>query len=140
MLKLKIFSIGKTKEDWLNEAIEEYVKRLSPILKLEFIWAKNNDQLCELLAKEPVVICLDAKGKMFDSEQFSDFLQAQFIESKSRLAMAIGGADGLPDELKKNYRCISLSPMTMTHQIVRLVLIEQIYRAFEIAKGTKYHK
>ncbi len=141
MLKLKIISIGKTKEEWLQAAIDEYVKRLSPILQFEFIWVKNNDQLRETLEKENSVICLDAAGKLFDSsEKFAEFLQAQFIESKSRLTIAIGGAEGLPDNIKARYRCISLSPLTMTHQIVRLVLIEQIYRAFEIAKGTKYHK
>ena len=140
MLKLKIISIGKTKEEWLNEAIEEYVKRLSPILKIEFIWVKNNDQLREMLDKENNVICLDAAGKLFDSKKFAEFIQTQFVKNKSRLTMAIGGADGLPEDLKSRYDCISLSPLTMTHQIVRLVLIEQIYRAFEIAKGTKYHK
>lgn len=140
MLKLKIISIGKTKEEWLHAAIEEYVKRLSPLLKIEFIWVKNNDQLREQLDKEISVICLDAAGKIFDSEKFAEFLQTQFVESKSRLTIAIGGAEGLPEDLKTRYRCVSLSPLTMTHQIVRLVLIEQIYRAFEIAKGTKYHK
>lgn len=140
VLKLKIISIGKTKEKWLNEAIDEYLKRLSPVLKIEFVWAKNNDQLRELLDKEPSVICLDAAGHLYNSEKFSEFLHAQFVENKSRLVMAIGGAEGLPQDLKSRYRCISLSPLTMTHQIVRLVLIEQIYRSFEIAKGTQYHK
>ena len=140
MLKLKLFSIGKTKEQWLHEAIEEYVKRLSPVLKIEFIWVKTNDQLRELLDKENAVICLDANGKLFNSQQFSQFLQEQFIENKSRLSLVIGGAEGLPEDIKGRYRCISLSPMTMTHQIVRLVLMEQIYRAFEIAKGSQYHE
>jgi 23S rRNA (pseudouridine1915-N3)-methyltransferase len=140
MLKLKIISVGKTKETWLNAAIEEYTKRLSPILQIEFVLAKNDDQLCEILEKENLVLCLDSTGKMFDSEQFSHFLQEQFIAGGSRLAMAIGGPEGLPAPIKTKYRCISLSPMTMTHQMVRLLLLEQVYRAFEIAKGTKYHK
>lgn len=140
MLKLKIISIGKTKEKWLNEAIEEYLKRLSPLLHIEFIWAKNNDHLRDLLDKETSVLCLDAGGKPFNSESFAEFLQVQFVKNKSRLVMAIGGSEGLPEDLKMRYCCISLSPLTMTHQIVRLVLIEQIYRAFEIAKGTQYHK
>lgn len=140
MLKLKIISIGKTKEEWLNEAIQEYVKRLSPLLKIEFIWVKTDDQLREFLEKEASVICLDAEGKLFDSEAFAEFIHTKFIESKSRLTLAIGGAEGLPHDIKSQHLCISLSPMTMTHQIVRLVLIEQIYRAFEIAKGSKYHK
>ncbi|MBN9378157.1 MAG: 50S rRNA methyltransferase [Chlamydiales bacterium 38-26] len=140
MLKLKIISIGKTKEEWLNIAIDEYLKRLSPLVKIEFVWAKDDGHLIELLAKENRVICLDANGKLFNSEKFADYIHHQFIDGKSRLTLAIGGAEGLPREIKEAYPCISLSPLTMTHQIVRLVLIEQIYRAFEIAKGSKYHK
>lgn len=140
MLKLKIFLIGKTKEEWLQEAINEYIKRLSPILKLEFVWAKNNDHLKELIEKEPLVICLDAAGPLKTSEKFSEYLMSQFEKGGSRLSMVIGGAEGLPAEFKSLYPCLSLSPLTMTHQIVRLVLIEQIYRAFEIAKGSQYHK
>ena len=140
MLKLKIVSIGKTKETWLNEAIDEYLKRLSPILQIEFVLLKNDDQLIDYLKNEPRILCLDAAGKSFTSEQFSTFIQQEFIQGKSRLAMVIGGAEGLPSVLKSNHKTFSLSPMTMTHQIVRLFLVEQIYRAFEIAKGSKYHK
>ncbi len=141
VFKLKIFSIGKTKEEWLNVAIDEYVKRLSPFLTIEFIWAKNNQQLKELLKRETCsILCLDAAGKSFDSIQFAEFLQSQFVASKSRLTMVIGGPEGLPDDLKEKYLSFSLSPLTLTHQIVRLVLIEQIYRSFEILKGSKYHK
>lgn len=140
MLKLKIVSIGKTKETWLNEAIDEYLKRLSPILQIEFVLLKNDDQLIDYLKNEPRILCLDAAGKSFTSEQFSSFIQQEFIQGKSRLTMVVGGAEGLPLVLKKNHKTFSLSPMTMTHQIVRLFLVEQVYRAFEIAKGSKYHK
>ncbi|MBS4165928.1 MULTISPECIES: 23S rRNA (pseudouridine(1915)-N(3))-methyltransferase RlmH [unclassified Neochlamydia] len=140
MLRLKIISIGKTKEEWLNDAIQEYVKRLSSILKFEFVEARNNEHLQELILKEKRVICLDAAGRLFDSEKFASFLQVQFIEGGSRLTLVIGGASGLPKKIKLSYPCLSLSPLTMTHQIIRLVLIEQVYRAFEIAKGTPYHK
>jgi 23S rRNA (pseudouridine1915-N3)-methyltransferase len=140
MLKLKIVSIGKTKETWLNEAIDEYIKRLSPILQIEFVLLKNDDQLIDYLKNEPRILCLDAAGKSFTSEQFSSFIQQEFVQGKSRLTMVIGGAEGLPPVLKNNHKTFSLSPMTMTHQIVRLFLVEQVYRAFEIAKGSKYHK
>lgn len=140
MLKLKILSIGKTKEAWLEEALNEYAKRLKPILAIEWIWAKDNPHLIELVNKEPLVICLDPAGSLMTSEQFAIFLNQSWEKGGSRLAMVIGGAEGLPSELKKKSALISLSPLTFTHQITRLVLIEQIYRATEIIKGSQYHK
>lgn len=139
MLKLKLISVGKTKEEWLDSAIDEYVKRLKPILSVEFLWVKNDEQLISAVEKETGVICLDAAGQTMTSEQFSVFINKKFEDNGSRLTLIIGGAAGLPPKLKQ-YPLISLSLMTMTHQIVRLVLMEQLYRAFEIAKGTQYHK
>lgn len=140
MLKLKIISIGKTKEAWLEQAITEYVKRLTPVMQIEFVLAKDNAQLLTLLEKEPLYICCDANGQSFTSEEFSTYIHKKFTEGGSRLSIVIGGAEGLPPALKTHSNLISLSPLTMTHQIVRLILIEQIYRALEIGKGTNYHK
>jgi 23S rRNA (pseudouridine1915-N3)-methyltransferase len=140
MLKLKIFSVGKTKEAWLEEAIQEYVKRLKPSVLIEFIWAKDDQQLVDSVKKEPLAICLDPAGRLMTSEELSSFLSQCWEKGGSRLAIVIGGADGLPPELKKHSPLISLSPLTFTHQITRLVLIEQIYRAIEIQKGSQYHK
>lgn len=140
MYKIKILSIGKTREAWLEEALNEYLKRMQPVAQFEFIWAKNDKQLLDLVAKESSVICLDANGTLMTSEQFSDFIHDRLVKNGSRLTLVIGGAEGLPPQLKKNPDLISLSPMTFTHQATRLVLLEQIYRAFEIAKGSKYHK
>lgn len=140
MQKIRIFSIGKTKEEWLDSAIKEYLNRLKSTHTIEFIWAKNDAQLVELATKEPLLICLDEKGSLMTSEQFAVFFQKNLEQGGARLAIAIGGAEGLPIQLKSPYQQISLSPMTFTHQLVRLVLIEQIYRAVEINKGSKYHK
>jgi 23S rRNA (pseudouridine1915-N3)-methyltransferase len=140
MLRLKILSVGKTKESWLNQALEEYIKRLKPVLDIEFIWAKNDAQLLTLIEKKTSYICLDANGKQMDSPEFSQYVLTKFEESGTRLTFVIGGPEGLPLKLKNHRETISLSRLTMTHQIVRLVLLEQIYRAFEIAKGTPYHK
>jgi len=93
-----------------------------------------------LVEKEQVFICLDPKGMKFTSELFADYLQKKFIEGGARLSIVIGGSDGLPTKLKNHKNLISFSDLTMTHQLIRLVLIEQIYRAFEIVKGSKYHK
>lgn len=140
MLRLTIISIGKTKESWLEEALQEYIKRLQSTVSIEFVWAKSNSQLELLASKEPKLFCLDAAGQQMDSPQFSSFLIKQFEEGGSRLAIVIGGAEGLPLSLKQKYPQVSLSLLTYIHQLVRLVLIEQIYRAFEINKGSRYHK
>lgn len=141
MHRIRILSIGKTKETWLEQALTEYLKRLQSIASIEFVWAKNNEQLLALVAKEPHFICLDASGQSMTSEHFSTFLMKKLEASGARLAIVIGGAEGLPDKLKQVPELlVSLSPLTFTHQLVRLVLVEQIYRAFEIARGSRYHK
>jgi 23S rRNA (pseudouridine1915-N3)-methyltransferase len=140
MLKLKIFSVGKTKEKWLEEAFNEYEKRLKPVMHIECCWAKDSKALLELAQKEPNVICLDPQGLLVSSEKFAGLLEQAWIKGGSRLAIIIGGAEGLPEQLKKQFQLISFSPMTFTHQITRLILIEQLYRASEIQKGTQYHK
>ncbi|MEC7839385.1 MAG: 23S rRNA (pseudouridine(1915)-N(3))-methyltransferase RlmH [Chlamydiota bacterium] len=140
MQKLKIISVGKTKEKWLDDAIEEYLKRLTPILEVSFTYVKDDEQLIKAVSKESNVVCLDVLGKMMSSESFSEFIHKKFLEGGSRLTLVIGGAEGLPSSFRSKYPLISFSLMTFTHQCIRLILIEQIYRAFEIAKGTKYHK
>lgn len=140
MLKLTVLSIGKTKELWLEEALQEYSKRLKAQVTIEWKWAKDDQQLIDLTEKENKVLCLDPAGKLFTSEDFAYFLEDSWEKGGSRLSIVIGGATGLPEPLKKKFPLISLSPLTFTHQITRLVLIEQIYRAIEIMKGSKYHK
>ena len=141
MVKLKIFSIGRTKEPWLKQAIEEYSSRLQPILSIHWHLAKNESQLLQLISKESAYIALDPAGKTFTSEDFSTWLIRTVEAQHSRLSFVIGGAEGLPKEVsKKALETISLSKLTFTHQLTRLILLEQIYRAFEIDKGTQYHK
>jgi 23S rRNA (pseudouridine1915-N3)-methyltransferase len=141
MLKIKVYSIGKTKEEWLQEAVGEYEKRLKATLSFEWILAKSDEQLKQFLEKEENFICLDPKGKQYSSEEFSAFLTKTFRDCNSRLAFVIGGAEGIPPALKSKAKSlISLSKMTFTHQITRLILVEQIYRALEIERGSAYHK
>ena len=140
MIKIKILSVGKTKETWLTDAIDEYLKRLTPVATIEFVWAKNDEQLISFIEQESDIVCLDAQGSLMTSEEFAGFLIKQLESHGSRLTLVIGGSDGLPGNIKAKYPLISLSRMTFTHQITRLVLIEQIYRAFEIWRGSKYHK
>lgn len=141
MYRIKIFSIGKTKESWLLEACAEYEKRLKSIIDIEWIFAKNNEQLKNFLSKEDSFIALTPEAKQFSSEQFSDQVYSWLEHFGSRLSFVIGGAEGLEEDLiKKAFDIVSFSKMTFTHQMTRLVLIEQIYRATEIQKGSGYHK
>lgn len=132
-LKIKIFSPGKTKEPWLQRALAEYEKRLTGAVAIE--WDQQN------LPMKGHFICLDPNGIQSTSPDFSGFLHREFEKQGSRLTFVIGGPTGLPlNILKKASHSISLSKMTFTHQHTRLLLLEQIYRAFQIRKGTYYHK
>lgn len=140
-MKIKILSVGKNKEKWLTDALNEYVKRLKPVISFEFLWARNDEQLIAWSEKEtPAVICLDPQGDQFDSQEFATFLIKKLEAEGGSLAFVIGGSQGLPDILTKRFPLISLSKLTFTHQLTRLILLEQIYRAFEIARGSQYHK
>jgi 23S rRNA (pseudouridine1915-N3)-methyltransferase len=135
MRKIRIYSPGKEKGAFFQEACAEYEKRLTAQAEIIWILPKDNTELLKLLEEETDYICLSPRGNPLTSEQF-----AKKIEPKSRLAFVIGQAEGLPEKLEKHKDNISLSNLTFTHQMCRLILIEQIYRAHEIFKGTSYHK
>jgi 23S rRNA (pseudouridine1915-N3)-methyltransferase len=141
MFAIKIFTVGKTKEHWLEEALEEYTQRLKPNLKLEWVFAKDDEGLARLLEKEKKFIALDPQGKLLSSEEFSKKIIQILEQEDSRLSLVIGGADGIPEAIKKKaLTLLSLSPLTFTHQLTRLILLEQLYRAFEIDRGSPYHR
>lgn len=123
----------------MKKPLRSILKRLKPSLQLICLWAKDDAQLIEWTNKESNCIALDPAGRLMISEDFSNFLIQSFEKGGSRLTLVIGGAAGLPPELKQ-LPLISLSPLTFTHQMTRLVLIEQIYRSLEIQKGSRYHK
>lgn len=141
MIKIKILTIGKNKEAWLHEALAEYEKRLKPFCTFEWILAKNDVQLEEFSKKEGKFIALDPLGKSMTSEKFAEWLSKAVVDYNSRLAFVIGGPEGLSPSLKAQASFLwSLSPLTFTHQATRLILLEQIYRAYEINRGSAYHK
>jgi 23S rRNA (pseudouridine1915-N3)-methyltransferase len=140
MLKIRILSVGKTKEDWLKAGIEEFEKRLGKTAEIHWILPKNDSQLEALAKEEKGLISLDPHGIAMSSKQFSDYLHERLIAQGSKVSFLIGGAEGIPSSIKQHSFLLSFSKMTFTHQMCRLILIEQIYRAFEIAKGTTYHK
>lgn len=140
MYHINILSVGKTKEKWLQEAIIEYEKRLKSIVKFTYIYSKDNFEFAEKASKQRILIILDPNGVPHTSEEFSNFLVKSLEKGGSRLSFAIGGPEGIPFQLMHHNYAISFSPMVFTHQMTRLLLIEQIYRGLEIQKGSKYHK
>jgi 23S rRNA (pseudouridine1915-N3)-methyltransferase len=141
MHKITIYTVGKTKETWLNSAVEEYTKRLKNTMQIHWVLCKNSEQLNSLLSKEKRYICLDPLGKLLSSEEFTKEIFKQLEIGGSRLNIVIGAAEGIDPLIKTSSALLlSLSPLTFTHQLCRLVLLEQLYRASEIDKGTPYHK
>ena len=159
-MKIKIYAIGKIKEAYLKVGIEEYMTRIRPYAFIEIIEVKDepiNDnpsikdiekakdiegsRVLKLLKNNEYLIALDLNKKQFKSEEFASFLMQKLEENGSSISFVIGGSYGLSDELKhrSNYS-ISLSDLTFLHQMTRLILLEQIYRAFKIINKEIYHK
>lgn len=149
-MKVTIRIVGRkaSSEPWLEQACNMYETRLiksSPV-HVGTMWHKDNDGLVKGVemdsSKGHSIVLLDLNAKTCTSETFAVDMFHWLDKGGSRLSFVIGGAEGLPTTLKEQYsqQMISLSPMTFTHQFARLVLLEQIYRATEIRKGSGYHK
>lgn len=158
-MKISIVAAGKIKEKYLRDGIAEFTKRLKPFTQLEFIEIneekmKDNPSPAEkaavlkaegerLLKKVPAgsyLIVLDVVGKAISSEELSQKIDTLTLNGHSHITFLIGGAFGLSQEIRNRAdERISFSRMTFTHQMIRLLLIEQIYRAFKISRGEKYH-
>jgi 23S rRNA (pseudouridine1915-N3)-methyltransferase len=133
--RVKIFCVGRPHLPYLKIWLESYEKRLFGLCSIEWIIVKSDDELKKRLIKVPYV-CLDVLGEIHTSESFS-----RWIERSSSWNFVIGGATGLPKSvLEGAEESISLSKLTFPHEMVRLLLMEQLYRAFEINKGSPYHK
>ena len=154
-LKIVIISPGKVKEAWLKDALGEYQKRISRYctlqlvavadkadsLPVEQILKKEADHLLKRIRPQDWVIALDIKGQARTSEQLADQLMDWFVKGGSRIVFVIGGAHGLDESvLSRAHVRLSLSKMTWTHQMTRLLLVEQLYRAFRMIHGEPYHK
>ncbi|KAJ8905143.1 hypothetical protein NDN08_001653 [Rhodosorus marinus] len=145
-LRVRLVSVGRrtAKEAWAETPVEEYQKRLGPNLDLECEYVKDDAALVKAMKSATEThwkIAMDAEGRSYDSQGFSDLLMKRLETSGGRVHIFIGGAEGLSAAAKSSVNeLVSLSKMTFTHKIARLVLVEQIYRAIEIHKGTKYNK
>lgn len=159
-MNILIITVGKLKEKYLKQGIDEFVKRMSGYAKLEIIEVadekapeelstaemeqvkqKEGERILNKISQDTHVIALAINGKMKSSEELADDLDKLATYGKSKIAFVIGGSLGLSDEvLKRANDKLSFSKMTFPHQMMRLILVEQIYRAFRINRGEPYHK
>ncbi len=160
MQRVTVLCVGKLKEKFYIDAAAEYVKRLQRHCKLELIelpeqrlpddpspaeiqkaLRTEGDAIRERLPKGGAVIALCIEGKPCSSEELSRRMAELGVQGKTQLTFLIGGSVGLDEDLKRqaDWR-LSMSPMTFPHHMARIMLLEQIYRAYQIAGGTKYHK
>lgn len=140
MIKICVISPGKIKEAWLEAAINEYLKRLAPLAAFNLIWTRQEKEFLQLVEEEKHPICLDVKGQEMDSHEFASFFFNRVELGGSRITFAIGGPEGFPPGFTRERLRISFSKMTFTHQMARLLLMEQIFRSFEIRRGSRYHR
>ena len=159
-MKISVITVGKIKEKYLRDAIAEYSKRLSRYCRLEIIEVadertpeqaseaveenirtKEGERLLKYVRDDMYVITLEIGGKMLTSEQFAEKIETLGIQGKSSIAFVIGGSIGLGREvLKRSDYALSFSKMTFPHQLMRVVLLEQVYRGYRIINGEPYHK
>ena len=160
IMNITIISVGRIKEKYLKSGIAEYSKRLSRYCKLSFIEVtdekapenlsgvemenvrdKEGEGILKNIKNGAYVIALDIKGKMISSEELAEKLNTLGIQGKSNIVFIIGGSLGLSKEiLKRSDFKLSFSPMTFPHQLMKMILLEQVYRGFRINRGEPYHK
>lgn len=150
---IKIITVGSIKEKYLKEAIDEYKKRLNKYTNIEIIEVKDEGLVEENKSKKleaekiekhlndkDYIITLEIEGKEFTSEEFAEKIRTIQIEN-SNIIFIIGGSYGLDNTIKEKANChLSFSKMTFPHQLFRVILLEQIYRAYKINNNEKYHK
>ncbi len=155
-MKIKIIGIGKNKWKFIDDGIGEFLKRIQRYCHCEYIYlpdAPNQSSLSAVQVKKAEskillskieskdhIVLLDENGKSMDSVQFSQQIEKWQMQSVKQLVFIIGGAYGFSDEVyQRANQKISLSKMTFSHQLIRVIFAEQLYRAFTIIKGEKYH-
>lgn len=159
-MNISIISVGKLKEKYLKSGIEEYTKRLGSYTKIneievadekapeqlsdadmEIVKKKEAERILAKIAPDAYVIALAIDGKMKTSEQLAKDIESLMTYGRSKIVFVIGGSLGLHEEvLKRADEKLSFSKMTFPHQLMKLILVEQVYRAFRIMKGEPYHK
>ncbi len=144
---IKIICVGKLKEEYLKNLVNDYKLRINKYHKIEIIELKDSDIISEsrdilkYLNKDDYIICMDIKGEVFNSIEFSSLIVNTFNNGKSNITFIIGGSCGVTEEVKKNSdKLLSFSSLTFPHGLFRGILLEQIYRSFKIMNNESYHK
>ena len=143
---IKIICVGKVKENYLRDAIQDYMKRLSKYHKVDIIILEDSNmeeektRILKHIDSKDYVITLDIEGKELSSLELADKLDKTFINNSS-ICFVIGGSYGLDSEVKRRANfSLSFSKLTFPHQLFRVILLEQIYRSFKILNNETYHK
>jgi len=149
-MNIIILCVGKLKEKYWAQAVDEYVKRLSRYCTIAIDEVKESDKddkqeegesILRKIKKEDYVIALEVNGTGMSSEELANKIESLQISGKSKMVFVIGGSEGLSNDVSKRANCsLSFSKMTFPHQMMRVILLEQIYRSFKIIKNEKYHK
>lgn len=159
-MRYRIISVGKIREPFYRQGINEYMKRLGPYISIDLhdgleekispragskdierCIRKEGERILALIGNNELIIVLDIKGRMLASEDFAVQIQTWNQSGVNRVNLIIGGSHGLDEEVKRRAdQAISFSKMTFPHQMAGLILAEQIYRGFRIIKGEPYHK
>lgn len=159
MLKVKLITVGNLKEEYLREAAAEYEKRLGAFCRFELVQLKEErlseqpsageigtalereaQKISEQVSSSAYLIALCVEGKQLSSEELAEKIEAISMD-KSEICLVIGSSYGLSDSVKQRADMrLSVSKLTFPHQLMRVILLEAIYRAFNIQRGTKYHK
>lgn len=141
MLTVTVVCVGSLKEAYLRDAVKEYEKRLAAFCRYRTVELKDGAPILPALPDRAFRIALCVEGKQLSSEELATLVDAKASEGFSEIVFVIGPFDGLPEEVKKACHLrLSFSKMTFTHQWMRALLAEQVYRAFTILSGGKYHK
>jgi 23S rRNA (pseudouridine1915-N3)-methyltransferase len=145
VVKLKIAWIGKTKNPAIQSFTDDYIKRIQRYIDVEGLSLPDEAALLKLREKTATrpahaIVLLDARGRQLTSEEFAQFLQTHQDRTPQPLVLAIGPADGFSDAARRSATAVlALGKMTLPHELARVVLLEQVYRAFTILKGHPYH-
>ena len=140
MLNVKIVCVGTLREAFLRDAVKEYEKRLQAYCKLTTVELKEDSKLPSAVEGKGYKIALCVEGKQLSSPELAELIESGTVTGQGNLTLVIGGADGLPEGVKAmcDYR-LSFSKMAFPHQLMRVILLEQLYRALNILNGGHYH-
>ena len=141
MLRVSVLCQGRLKEPYYTDACREYLKRLTAFCRPEVIELAEDGDIAARIPKGAYVIALCIEGKKLSSPALAALLEKLANQGKSQICFLIGGSEGLPERTKALADLsLSMSDMTFPHHLARVMVLEQIYRAFSITAGTKYHK